>query len=113
MRIEDSGRLRLDRRLLRPQARSAVARARHRRLRRHLVFQVEFGRSVSSAERRREAAEATSLDWTTLHSVWLTRWEEHCVECSAPQCFSTCSLYAKRADLMCARFAGGIRRNPA
>ncbi|MCA9063488.1 MAG: HAD-IIIC family phosphatase [Planctomycetaceae bacterium] len=39
-------------------------------------------------------------------------WEEHCVECSAPQCYSQCSLYVARRDGRCARFAYGIQPNP-
>ncbi len=43
--------------------------------------------------------------------VWHLRWEEHCVECAAPHCFTTCALYARRADGMCARFENGIAKN--
>lgn len=36
-------------------------------------------------------------------------WDEHCLECSAPACYSTCPLYVKRADGACRRFEYGIR----
>ncbi len=39
-------------------------------------------------------------------------WEEHCVECSAPQCYSTCTLFQSRRDGRCARFQYGILPNP-
>lgn len=39
-------------------------------------------------------------------------WEEHCVECSIPECYTTCRLYVARADQKCARFVYGIARNP-
>lgn len=35
-------------------------------------------------------------------------WEEHCVECAVPSCYSACPLYVRRADGKCARFAYGI-----
>jgi len=38
-------------------------------------------------------------------------WEEHCVECSMPQCYSTCSLFVARPDQKCARFVYGIVPN--
>jgi FkbH-like protein len=40
-------------------------------------------------------------------------WEEHCVECSAPQCYSSCALYVPRRDQKCARFVKGITPNRA
>lgn len=38
-------------------------------------------------------------------------WEEHCVECSMPQCYATCTLFVARPDQKCARFAYGIVPN--
>ena len=38
-------------------------------------------------------------------------WEEHCIECATPQCYTSCSLYAARADARCARFVYGIYPN--
>jgi FkbH-like protein len=43
------------------------------------------------------------------HSAFL-QWEEHCVECSAPDCYSTCPLYIARTDFKCSRFADGINK---
>jgi len=40
-------------------------------------------------------------------------WEEHCVECALPSCYSTCPLYVRRADGKCARFDYGIAANSA
>lgn len=37
-----------------------------------------------------------------------TMWEEHCLECSAPLCFSSCTHYIARSDGRCMRFANGI-----
>ncbi len=37
-----------------------------------------------------------------------TMWEEHCLECSAPACFSSCVHYLPRSDGRCKRFSNGI-----
>ena len=44
-------------------------------------------------------------------AVGLLCWEEHCVECSMPQCYATCSLFVARPDQKCARFVYGIMPN--
>ncbi len=36
-------------------------------------------------------------------------WDEHCLECSAPACYNTCSLYKPRKDQACMRLEYGIR----
>lgn len=38
-------------------------------------------------------------------------WAEHCVECAAPACYSSCDLYQPRVDLRCRRFAFGAFKN--
>lgn len=38
-------------------------------------------------------------------------WGEHCTECAAPACFTTCDLYQPRPDGQCRRFAFGVYRN--
>lgn len=43
--------------------------------------------------------------------TYLTFWSEHCVECTYPSCYTTCSLYASRPDGHCQRFQYGIRRD--
>ncbi len=40
-------------------------------------------------------------------------WGEHCVECAAPACFSSCDLYSERPDGRCRRFRFGAYRNTA
>lgn len=40
-------------------------------------------------------------------------WGEHCIECAAPDCFSTCDLYQPRSDRRCRRFDYGVYRNAA
>lgn len=41
----------------------------------------------------------------------LLLWEEHCVECSIPECYTSCPLYVPRRDQKCARFVYGIFPN--
>ena len=36
-------------------------------------------------------------------------WEEHCIECGAPACYSTCEKYAKTLGGKCRRFVKGIQ----
>lgn len=38
-------------------------------------------------------------------------WSEHCIECAAPECYQSCSLYTPRPDDRCRRFDVGMRRN--
>lgn len=38
-------------------------------------------------------------------------WSEHCLECSAPECYSTCPLYSPRPDGGCRRLAYGMRNS--
>lgn len=35
-------------------------------------------------------------------------WEEHCLECSAPDCFASCAHYQARSDGRCKRFYNGL-----
>lgn len=41
----------------------------------------------------------------------LLMWGEHCVECAAPSCFTSCDLYQSRPDSRCRRLAYGMYRN--
>lgn len=42
----------------------------------------------------------------------LLMWGEHCVECAAPSCFTSCDLYQSRPDTRCRRLIYGMFRNP-
>ena len=41
----------------------------------------------------------------------LLLWEEHCVECAIPDCYTSCSLYTPRLDQKCRRFPYGMMPN--
>lgn len=53
-------------------------------------------------------------DYYEIRSIRPTMWEEHCLECSAPLCYSNCSLYKPRIDGRCKRFYDGffVYNNP-
>jgi len=53
------------------------------------------------------------LNTSDVQATTLLRWEEHCLECSPPECYKTCALYIARGDKACARFAYGIYPNQA
>lgn len=37
-------------------------------------------------------------------------WGEHCTECAAPACYTSCELYSRREDGACRQFVGGMVR---
>ena len=78
------------------------------------MYQSEWARADISASMEAPIPEIRSrLPVTDVAGVMLLHWQEHCVECAVPQCYSTCRLYVPRGDGRCARFAYGIVRNPA
>lgn len=69
------------------------------------------------AERPRQIANSEEPQISTLapaavRSTYLLLWNEHCIECAVPDCYSLCSLYVGRRDRKCARFKNGIAPNP-
>ncbi len=73
------------------------------------MFQFEF--SGKHRQKKVKSNFKSSYLKEDIDYILFTHWQEHCVECSAPHCFKTCSLYSKRSDTMCARFVYGIARN--
>lgn len=55
----------------------------------------------------------TSLSRDRVAETLLVHWQEHCVECAPPHCYTVCPLYVARGDARCARFVYGVQRNPA
>jgi FkbH-like protein len=47
-----------------------------------------------------------------IDGISLLLWAEHCVECAAPSCYSSCDLYQARSDGRCRRFTFGVYKNP-
>jgi FkbH-like protein len=54
-----------------------------------------------------------TTDAGPVRGTMFIQWQEHCVECSVPHCYSTCNLYVQRKDRKCARLVYGIVRNRA
>jgi FkbH-like protein len=50
---------------------------------------------------------------TNIEEMSLLSWGEHCVECAAPACYSSCDLYQARTDTRCRRLEFGAYRNDA
>jgi FkbH-like protein len=62
----------------------------------------------------RETPATITLDYQSADDVAeiaFLHWGEHCVECAAPACYSSCDLYQPRSDLRCRRFAFGAYKN--
>jgi FkbH-like protein len=55
----------------------------------------------------------SSMSHDRVAETLLLHWQEHCVECAPPHCYTTCPLYVVRGDHRCARFVYGVFRNPA
>lgn len=44
------------------------------------------------------------------YAYWMfLEWDEHCLECSAPDCYSTCPLFCQREDGKCQRTKYGLQ----
>lgn len=80
------------------------------------MFQIDWGQSESwsGVENRDGGQEAhtSRLSREAVRRTSLLYWEDHCLECAAPLCYTTCSLYVARADKRCSRFLYGIYPNP-
>jgi FkbH-like protein len=64
--------------------------------------------------RRRIAPAEPKLSYepiTNVTNLALLMWGEHCTECAAPSCYTTCDLFEARNDTRCRRFAYGMYKN--
>ena len=77
------------------------------------MFQLDWAqKALWEKEAQLNPPGGSKLPRDDVRSAALLLWEEHCVECAIPVCFTSCSLYAPRLDKKCARFAYGIYPNP-
>ncbi len=53
----------------------------------------------------------SNFNLENVNKISLLNWEEHCIECAAPSCYTSCSLYEKREDLKCVRIKNGLVRD--
>lgn len=57
------------------------------------------------------ASSGPSLPPVEVEGAAFLLWSEHCIECAAPACYSSCDLYVPRPDGRCRRFAFGMGPN--
>lgn len=74
------------------------------------MWQLEWGSSPDALDGPGgpQASLVQPEDVAGLHVLY---WEEHCLECAPPTCFTSCSLFVERGDKRCARFQYGIWAN--
>ena len=75
------------------------------------MFQIEWANKELANKEIPVTAEPSGIDKHTLQRILNMRWEEHCVECAVPECYTSCNLYKPRQDGACARFVYGIYPN--
>jgi FkbH-like protein len=76
------------------------------------MFQFDWGAPELWSQEPAELTPEKSAWADSVRGVMLLEWQEHCVECVPPLCYSTCPLYVQRRDRRCARLVYGIVRNP-
>ncbi len=77
-----------------------------------MVFEFD---KYDARQRKATAAEPNRafqpIPQSEIRKISFLYWAEHCVECAAPSCYQTCSLYEPRTDLRCRRFTFGSYKN--
>src|SRR5581483_8242655 len=77
------------------------------------MFQIDWAlEDVWATETKLSSTTPSSLKTDDVQKTALVHWEEHCLECALPGCYSSCALYSRRADGKCSRFDYGIFPNP-
>jgi len=71
----------------------------------------EVDQSTENEVRELAGPELPYQQATDITDVSLLVWGEHCIECAAPTCYTTCDLYERRPDSRCRRFTYGVHRN--
>lgn len=54
----------------------------------------------------------SQLNPKVVKSIALLHWEEHCLECTPPECYRTCMKFKARIDQKCIRMTYGFIENP-
>lgn len=75
------------------------------------MYQLEWKDKQRWFRRPRQGKVVACPDEKQVKAASALIWEEHCVECSAPACFTSCQLYENRGDGNCRRFSYGIYPN--
>jgi len=75
------------------------------------VFDLNWSKKRSIKFEVIPSIKKTQIDQSLIEKSGLLFWEEHCVECAAPSCYKTCTLFDQREDGLCRRFENGIYPN--
>jgi FkbH-like protein len=77
------------------------------------MFQIEWAQQAAwEKEQPAFPPDRSQLRRDDVRRVYLLYWEDHCLECAPPLCYSSCALYSPRANQACSRFSYGIYPNP-
>ena len=81
------------------------------------MYQVEwFNEAIYKLDNEKEIVtekQESKISLSEIEYVLFTHWEEHCLECAPPSCYSSCSLYLERKDKKCRNLYYGINKNTA
>lgn len=58
-----------------------------------------------------EKGEKNKTDYSEILRIAPTIWEEHCLECSPPECYNSCLVYKAREDGACERIKDGLLKS--
>ena len=75
------------------------------------MYQLDWSSTPPPASWPGQADERSRVCPRDVEAVSLIEWQEHCIECATPHCYTVCPLYVRRGDGQCARFKYGIYRN--
>lgn len=75
------------------------------------MYQLKWANQREWASEDSLSPSETSNTRPAVRYCLVAEWEEHCVECAIPECYSSCPVYERRKDGACARFQYGIVAN--
>ena len=75
------------------------------------MYQFDWANELLWASEETLSEGPSRLSSGDVQQTMLLHWQEHCIECAPPLCYSTCALYVARSDRKCARFVYGIYPN--
>jgi len=76
------------------------------------MYQFDWANEKLWAREESFPSAPTRLHRQEVSRTLLLHWQEHCVECAPPDCYTVCPLYVTRSDQKCARFVYGVYPNP-
>jgi len=77
------------------------------------MYELEWGHKPPDIEHDDRGIALSRVDIDSIASIYFMPWREHCIECTAPECYMTCPMYSPKKNHLCARFQYGILANPS